>query len=69
MHNLADLWTAQQCADHIGVALRTWHAYVYRPTRDHPAPKPVDKIGRTPVWSPDEVREWHRNRPGSPIHQ
>ncbi|WP_280273358.1 helix-turn-helix transcriptional regulator [Nocardia wallacei] len=61
------LWTAQQCADYIGVKLRTWHGYVKRPTRENPAPKPVDKIGSTPVWDSSEVKAWQAARPGSPI--
>ncbi len=61
------VWTAQQCAEYIGVEVRTWHSYVYRPTKRNPAPEPVDKIGSTPVWDSDAVKVWHAARPGSPI--
>ncbi|MBF6460138.1 hypothetical protein IU433_13945 [Nocardia puris] len=66
-YKLDELWTAKQCADYIGVAPVTWRSYIYRPAKDHPAPKPVTKIGSTPLWLPSAVREWHENRPGSPI--
>ncbi|WP_147404217.1 helix-turn-helix transcriptional regulator [Nocardia panacis] len=61
-------WTAQQCADYIGVKLRTWHGYVNRPTKTNPAPKPIDKIGSTPVWDSREVIAWNESRPGDPIN-
>ncbi|WP_137725644.1 helix-turn-helix transcriptional regulator [Prescottella subtropica] len=38
----------------------TFHSYVHR---GH-APKPVEKIGRTPLWKRSEIEEWARNRPG-----
>jgi hypothetical protein len=44
-------WTAQQCAEAWGVQLKTWHSYV---ARDQ-APKPVRRIGRTPMWNTAEV--------------
>ncbi|WP_067565758.1 helix-turn-helix transcriptional regulator [Nocardia acidivorans] len=61
-------WTAQQCADYIDVKLRTWHAYVNRPTATNPAPKPIKKIGSTPVWDSDEVIAWNGLRTGGPIN-
>lgn len=66
-YTLDELWTAQQCADFAGVRLRTWHAYVNRPTRSNPAPQPVTRAGVTPLWLPADVIAWHRARPGSPI--
>jgi hypothetical protein len=58
--------TAQQCVDLLkeetGDAIKpvTFHSYV---TRGH-APKPVEKIGNTPLWKRSEIVEWARNRPG-----
>ncbi|MEE2062213.1 hypothetical protein [Rhodococcus artemisiae] len=58
--------TAQQCVDLLkeetGDEIKpvTFHAYV---NRGH-APKPVEKIGSTPLWKRSEIVEWARNRPG-----
>ncbi len=60
-------WTAQECAEHVGVQPVTWRSYSNRPSKEHPAPKPKRYVGRTPVWSANAVREWHRTRPGSPV--
>lgn len=53
---MAEEWTAQQCADHWGVKLKTWHGYVAR----EQAPKAVRRIGRTPLWDAQEVRDYPR---------
>lgn len=53
---MGEEWTAQQCADVWGIKLKTWHGYV---ARDQ-APKPTRHVGRTPVWDPDEVRDYPR---------
>lgn len=55
-------WTAEECAAFLNVKLRTWHAYVNRPGKNNPAPQPVRKIGRTPVWDSAAVREYADNR-------
>ncbi len=55
-------WTAQDCADYIGVAVSTFRGYVTRGDCD--APRPVRHVGRTPVWDAAEVRAWHEARPG-----
>ena len=58
--------TAQQCVDLLkeetGDEIKpvTFHSYVHR---GH-APKPVEKIGNTPLWKRSEIVEWARNRPG-----
>ncbi|MBH0778835.1 hypothetical protein [Nocardia bovistercoris] len=59
-----DMWTAQQCADYVGVKLNTWHGYVSRPALNNPAPQPKDRVGDTPLWDIDEVKEWQATRPG-----
>lgn len=36
--------------------------------RDHPFPEPGGRVGRSPVWLPDQIpaiREWARTRPGA----
>lgn len=58
--------TAQQCVEVLkeetGDEIKpvTFHSYV---NRGH-APKPVEKIGNTPLWKRSEIVEWARNRPG-----
>lgn len=53
---LAEEWTAQQCADNWGVKVKTWHGYVARGA----APKPARHVGRTPLWDADTVRGYPR---------
>ncbi|NQE86245.1 hypothetical protein [Nocardia terpenica] len=67
MSDLPGYMTAQECADEADVELRTWHAYVNRPTKTNPAPKPKVKVGSTPLWDENEFRAWKANRPGSPV--
>ncbi|MBM4469808.1 hypothetical protein GS982_20430 [Rhodococcus hoagii] len=57
-----DWWTAQDCADYLGIKPRTWHAYVRRPGVQNPVPQPVAKFGATPIWKSDDVREYAANR-------
>ncbi|MDP3889838.1 AlpA family transcriptional regulator [Nocardioides sp.] len=52
--------TSDQAAAIVGVNRDTWFGYVAR----EQAPKPVRRIGRTPLWDEDEVKTWHQNRPG-----
>lgn len=54
--------TSDQAAEIAGVARDTWYGYV---ARDQ-APKPVRRVGRTPLWDEAEVKEWQQNRPGKP---
>lgn len=54
-------WTAQQCATHWHVKVKTWHGYVARGY----APQPKRRIGRTPVWDPETVRTYERPRQGT----
>lgn len=59
MPTTAEEWTAQQCADHWGVAVKTWHAYVAR----NQVPAPVRRVGRTPLWDAEEIRAAAAGRP------
>lgn len=59
---LAEWWTAQQCADFLNVKVNTWHAYVHRPGKKNPAPRPAIKVANVPLWDPAAVREYARNR-------
>ncbi len=53
-------WIGRQCADHIGVQLRTWLAYVTRGQ----APAPVRHLdSRTALWLEKDILEWSQNRP------
>lgn len=58
--------TAQQCVDLLkeitGDEIKpvTFHSYV---NRGH-APKPVEKIGSTPLWKRSDIADWAANRPG-----
>lgn len=49
-------WAAERGASEWGVKPKTWHSYVARGF----APKPVRRVGRTPVWDAAEVRSWPR---------
>lgn len=55
-------WIAQECADYLGIKLRTWHSYVKRPGKRNPAPQPVRMVGRTPVWLAGDVKAWAATR-------
>jgi hypothetical protein len=55
-----EMWTAAQCAEAWGVQPKTWHSYVAQGL----APKPDEKIGRTPRWRADAARAALAARPG-----
>ncbi|AKK11780.1 hypothetical protein [Corynebacterium uterequi] len=58
------LWLGEDCANHIGVSPATWRNY----SANGRTPAYVATIlGKTRLWDADEVRQWHANRPGSPI--
>ena len=50
--------TRSRCADQAGVAA-TWSADA---TRDK-APQPIRRVGATPLWDAEEVRQRHATRP------
>lgn len=56
----AELVGVDKIADEFGVQPSTWRAYVARGQ----APAPAKRIGRTPLWSWQEVWTWHTNRTG-----
>ena len=55
-------WTVRDCALHLGISESTWRGYVAR--SDAGAPRPVARIGATPLWDPREVAAWNDSRPG-----
>lgn len=46
----------------VGISPDTFSAYVARGQ----APRPTQKIGRTPLWDEDEISQWAASRPGRP---
>lgn len=59
---VSELWTGEQCAQHLGIATRTWFSYVQRPAKRNPAPAPARRVGSIPLWYPHEVRTYGRGR-------
>jgi predicted DNA-binding transcriptional regulator AlpA len=55
-----DWWTTTDVANYLGVAIATVSSYRARGQM----PEPDRTIGRTHVWSPRRIIEWHDNRPG-----
>lgn len=56
---------SEECAAIVGVAPGSWTAYVRAGRPVHrPAPQPVRRVGRTPLWSEQAVRAWQAARPG-----
>ena len=55
------LLTRSEAAASIGVTAATWSGYVSRGF----APAPTEVVGRTPLWDPDVVQQWHQSRPGT----
>jgi hypothetical protein len=55
-----DWWTTTDVADYLGVSVGTVSSYRARGQM----PAPDRTIGRTHVWSPRRIIEWHDNRPG-----
>ena len=58
-------WTTDQVLQWLAdqgrpVARDTWTGYVSRGQ----APAPTHRVGRTPVWDPDQIRAWHNARRG-----
>lgn len=49
-----------EAAEIAGVRPNTWSSYVARGQ----APAPTRRVGRTPLWSEDDVRQWVASRPG-----
>lgn len=53
--------TLAEAAALAAVKPKTWSSYVARGQ----APQPARRVGRTPLWSEDEVRHWAASRPGA----
>lgn len=49
-----ELWTADQCAQYLGIETRTWYADVNRPSKRNPEPQ-SRRIGGTLYWEPAAV--------------
>jgi hypothetical protein len=56
----ADWWVTSDVAAYLDVTPATVASYRHR--EQMPAPDRV--IGRTPVWRPARIIEWHEQRPG-----
>jgi len=56
----AEWWTATDVAAYLGVSRHTVSSYRSR----RQMPEPDQLIGRTPVWRPARIAEWHAKRPG-----
>ncbi len=55
----ADWWTTSDVAAYLDVRVSTVTAY----RRRSQMPEPDRTIGRTPVWRPKRIIEWHESRP------
>lgn len=55
----AEWWTTSDVANYLRVGVATVSAY--RSREEMPAPD--KKIGRTQMWRPDTIIDWHRKRP------
>lgn len=54
-----DYWTIRQVAEFLGITESSVSAY--NSTGEMPAPD--KRYGRTPLWRPETIREWHASRP------
>lgn len=57
----AEWWTTSDVASYLGVKSATVSAYRARGQM----PAPDKKLGRTQLWRPRTILDWHRSRPGS----
>jgi predicted DNA-binding transcriptional regulator AlpA len=55
-----DWWTTTDVANYLGVTVSTVSSYRARGQM----PPPDRTIGRTHVWTPNRIIEWHDQRPG-----
>ncbi len=56
-----DEMTMEDVAEHLGLSVRTVQDY----RLDGRLPNSVRMIGRTPVWTREQISEWQASRPGS----
>ena len=59
------LRTGEDCANHIGVTPATWRNYSANNRTPHYVVATI--LGKTRLWDAEEVRNWHTDRPGSPV--
>lgn len=57
----AQWWTTADVASYLGLKPATISAYRARGQM----PPPDQKLGRTQLWRPRTIIDWHENRPGS----
>lgn len=60
----AEWWTVSDIADYLGVETNTVSTYRARGQM----PDADQQIGRTRVWKPRRIIDWHSNRPGRGRH-
>lgn len=58
--NPADLLTRAVIAARLNVNADTWSGYVSRGQ----APAPIQRVGGTPLWDPQDIEEWEQSRRG-----
>ena len=56
----AQWWTTSDVAAYLGVTLSTVSTYRAR----NQMPQPDQTVGRTHMWKPKRITEWHATRPG-----
>lgn len=56
----AGVMTVQQVAEHLGLSVRTVQDY----RLDGRLPDPARMVGRTPIWTREQIDEWQAARPG-----
>jgi hypothetical protein len=56
----AEWWTTSDVANYLGVVISTVSAYRARGQM----PAPDKTIGRTHIWTPARIIDWHEGRPG-----
>lgn len=67
MPNVADeWWTTSDIAEYLHISVKSVNNYVSRRRPvGHPIPQSDRQYGRTRVWRPVRIVEWHERRPGS----
>jgi hypothetical protein len=60
----AELIGNRAAAEYVGLAERTWSAYVARGHAPGPVRREIDGGHALPVWSRAALDEWQRTRPG-----
>jgi predicted DNA-binding transcriptional regulator AlpA len=58
-----ELWAASAVNEYLGIGKSTFTSCVSKGI----APTPKYSIERTKLWDASEIRQWHSNRPDSPV--